>query len=103
MAENVHPHPGLILKCRIRHLQIPFFDLASRIRYDEDKLKEVLDLKIPMTVGICEKLSRFFGDDLDYWIKLQVNYELSLVAFETSYPKRHKDDPMSLPLPDRFG
>jgi len=103
MSENVHAHPGLILKCRLRHFHLAFFDLAMRIRVDEDELKEVLDLKRPMSLTLCAKLSKFFGDDFDFWLKHQVNYELSLVAFETSYPKRHKDDPMKLPLPDRFG
>jgi len=102
MAENLHPHPGLILKCRLREYRIPFVDLACRIHFDEDKLKDIIDMKSAMSIKLCEKLSRFFADDLDFWIKLQVNYELSLVAFETSYPNRHKPDPFEIPLPDHF-
>ncbi|NIG12991.1 hypothetical protein F3J37_01275 [Pantoea sp. Al-1710] len=103
MPENLHPHPGLILKCRLREKGIPFFDLGERVDFDENKLKDVIDMKRPMCLLLCEKLSRFFGDELSFWIKLQINYELSLVAYETSYPKDIEIDPMQSPLPDRFG
>jgi len=105
MAEKLHPHPGLILKCRLRQRGLPFFDLAMLIKFDEDILKEVIDLKTAMSLELCEKLSRYFGDRIDFWIKLQVNYELSIVAFETRYPSRHPetDDSPLPPLPTRFG
>jgi len=103
MSEAIHPHPGLILKCRLRERGIGFFNLGSKIGVSEDELKDVLDLRLPMSLTMCAKLSKFFDDDLDFWLKHQINYELSLVAFETSYPNRHKVDLMNLPLPDRFG
>jgi len=103
MSENIHPHPGLVLKCRLRELKLAFFELALRINFDEDEMKDVIDMKMPMSLTLCTKLSQFFSEELDFWIKLQVNYELSLVAFETSYPTRVKRDILLLPLPDKFG
>jgi len=103
MSQTTHPHPGGILKSKLRDQRIPFFELADRIDYDENIIKDVIDGKLPISPRLSIKLAKFFKDPIDYWLKLQINYELGLVSFESSYAKKLMPDPMSFPLPDRFG
>jgi len=103
MAEKLHPHPGLILKCRLRDRHISALDFGTIIKYCDSTIIEVIEMKRAIPFDLCERLAWYFKDDASFWLKLQINYDLSIVAFETSYPSRHKTDLMTPPLPDRFG
>jgi len=103
MTNKIPTHPGLILKQALLQHKIMWTDFADRIDVDDKVIAAILNQTAAITPALSVRFSRFFNQEIDYWLKIQVNYELSLVVFETSYAKQFEVDLMKLPLPDRFG
>jgi len=103
MKTVIHPHPGKVLRQRLIETRILIFDLADRTNIPEDAIRKLINGEIALTPKMAEKFARFFGDKFESWIKAQINFELSHVIYESSYPNQCKKDPMSGPLPDKFG
>lgn len=49
--------------------------LAQRLGYTEKHVSQLVNGKVPITVDAAQRLERVLGGSLDFWLKLEVNYQ----------------------------
>ncbi len=73
------PHPGRILK---EDLLIPLGmsinQLAHALRVPANRLSQIVQGKRAITPDTSLRLARYFGFSPDYWLNLQVHYDLEV-------------------------
>ena len=78
-------HPGVILSEEfIKPLGITQVELAERIEVPTQRINEIVRGKRGITPMTAWLLSQAFGTSPEFWLNLQVNYDLSV-----NRPKRH--------------
>ena len=58
----------------ITEMNISLDELANKIEVSPDLLNNIINENIELTFEIAEKLSKFFGNSVDFWINLQTKY-----------------------------
>jgi addiction module HigA family antidote len=87
-AERVGPiHPGTILKEEfLQPLGISAYALAKAISVPRNRITEILHGERSITADTALRLGRFFGMSAEFWLGLQLDYELE-VARATVGPR----------------
>lgn len=87
-AERVGPiHPGTILKEEfLAPLGISAYALAKAISVPRNRITEILHGDRAITADTALRLGRFFGMSAEFWLGLQLDYELE-VARATVGPR----------------
>ena len=87
-AERVGPiHPGTILAEEfLDPLGISAYALAKAISVPRNRITEILHGDRAITADTALRLGRFFGMSADFWLGLQLDYELE-VARATVGPR----------------
>jgi antitoxin HigA-1 len=87
-AERVGPiHPGTILKEEfLQPLGISAYALAKAISVPRNRITEILHGERAITADTALRLGRFFGMSAEFWLGLQLDYELE-VARATVGPR----------------
>lgn len=70
-------HPGEMLREEfLIPMEISQRDLADAIHVPYQRVNELVNLKRGVTPSTALRLSRFFGVSADYWLNLQVRWDL---------------------------
>jgi antitoxin HigA-1 len=70
-------HPGEMLKEEfLEPMQISQRDLANAIHVPYQKINELVNRKQGVTPSIALRLAKFFGVSADFWLNLQVRWDL---------------------------
>ncbi|MCK7576087.1 MAG: HigA family addiction module antitoxin [Chromatiales bacterium] len=70
-------HPGEMLKEEfLEPMQISQRDLANAIHVPYQKINELVNSKRGVTPSIALRLAKFFGVSADFWLNLQVRWDL---------------------------
>ncbi|WP_213380287.1 HigA family addiction module antitoxin [Allochromatium tepidum] len=70
-------HPGEMLKEEfLEPMQISQRDLANAIHVPYQKINELVNRKRGVTPSIALRLAKFFGVSADFWLNLQVRWDL---------------------------
>lgn len=70
-------HPGEMLAEEfLIPMEMSSLDLAQAIHVPLQRISELLDKKIAVTPSIALRLAKFFGVSADYWLNLQVRWDL---------------------------
>lgn len=70
-------HPGEMLKDEfLEPMQISQRDLANAIHVPYQKINELVNRKRGVTPSIALRLAKFFGVSADFWLNLQVRWDL---------------------------
>jgi antitoxin HigA-1 len=70
-------HPGEMLKEEfLEPMQISQRDLANAIHVPYQKINELVNSKQGVTPSIALRLAKFFGVSADFWLNLQVRWDL---------------------------
>ena len=70
-------HPGEMLKEEfLVPMEISQRDLADAIHVPYQRVNEIVNKKRGVTPGTALRLARFFGVSPDYWLNLQIRYDL---------------------------
>lgn len=79
-AERVGPiHPGTILKEEfLEPLGISAYALAKAISVPRNRITEILHGDRAITADTALRLGRFFGMSAEFWLGLQLDYELEV-------------------------
>ena len=70
-------HPGEMLRKEfLEPMQISQRELADAIHVPYQRVNELVNLKRGVTPGTALRLAKFFGLSADFWLNLQVRWDL---------------------------
>jgi addiction module HigA family antidote len=87
-------HPGLILKEDLADVGISINRISRDIRVPMNRISEIVNGKRAITADTALRLARYFGTTAQYWLNLQINYDLQ--AAERESGKRIERDVLPL-------
>ena len=73
-------HPGEILADELEAIGLSAKRLADLVRVPPNRLDQVLAGKRRITADTALRLARYFGTSAEFWLKLQIAYELDLAT-----------------------
>jgi addiction module HigA family antidote len=75
-------HPGRILKRELTARGMSYNQLALKLRVPSGRIVGIANGKRGITPETALRLARYFGNDAQFWMNLQSQYELA-IAEET--------------------
>lgn len=71
-------HPGETLQEDLEEIGMSAADLAWRVEIPVNRITEILKGRLAITGDTALRLGRFFGTSGEFWLNLQMLYELRL-------------------------
>lgn len=79
MKKLKFPHPGEILKKEfLEPLKLSEYRLSKDISVPPRRINEIVHRKRAISADTALRLSRFFGNSPEFWLNLQMHYDLSM-------------------------
>ena len=75
-------HPGRILRRELRYRNITGNSLALALRVPSGRISQILNQKRGISAETALRLAHYFGNSAQFWMNLQMQYELALVENE---------------------
>ena len=72
-------HPGEILAEDLRDAGISLNKLARCLRVPMNRISAIVNGKRSITAGTALRLARYFGTSPEYWMNLQMAYDLASI------------------------
>lgn len=83
MKNDMRPiHPGEILREEIAKMEFSANRLAVALKVPANRITGILNEARSITADTALRLSRFFGNSPEFWLNLQVTYDLRKVQME---------------------
>jgi len=83
MKNDMRPiHPGEILREEIAKMEFSANRLAVALKVPANRITGILNEARSITADTALRLSRFFGNSPEFWLNLQVAYDLRKVQME---------------------
>lgn len=80
MKNKMKPvHPGEILKDELEELNINASALARMLMVPPNRVIDIIKGKRSVTADTALRLSRFFGTTAEFWLNLQIAYDLKTI------------------------
>ena len=77
MVKLKNIHPGEILEQEfLEPMNITAYRLAKRINIPATRISQIIKGKRAITTDTALRFSKFFGNSADFWLGLQIEYEL---------------------------
>ena len=76
-------HPGSILKEELEARAMSGNALALALRINSGRVSEILSGKRGVSADTALRLGRYFGNDPQFWLGLQVAYDLAVARRES--------------------
>lgn len=90
---QVPVHPGEILKHEfLDEMGVSAGKLARHIHVPRTRIERLVKEETAMTVDTAQRLSKAFGTSVEFWMNLQLNYDL---ASATPEPDLASREPMA--------
>ena len=84
-------HPGEIIKEDILpSVGLSVTAAAKALGVSRQMLHDILAERKPLSAVMCLKVARMFGSTPEFWLRLQLNYDLAQVRQEAIAVKRYK-------------
>jgi addiction module HigA family antidote len=80
MLKKAAKDPGSVLKSFIEEYQLNPSKLGSAVKLSQSTVRQITLNKMKISVPIALRLAQFFGNPVNFWIDLQIKYELSEAA-----------------------
>jgi addiction module HigA family antidote len=71
-------HPGRILRRELRARNLSANALARALRVPSGRIVDILNAKRSISAETALRLGRYFGNDPQFWVNLQAQYDLAL-------------------------
>jgi antitoxin HigA-1 len=71
-------HPGRVLKRELTTRKLSYNQLALKLRVSSSRIVGIANGKRGITSETALRLARFFGNDAQFWMNLQSQYELAV-------------------------
>ncbi|MGO4882528.1 MAG: HigA family addiction module antitoxin [Bryobacteraceae bacterium] len=75
-------HPGELLRDELGEIGVSLNELARALRVPMNRISAIVNGKRAVTVDTAMRLARYFGTSPQYWLNLQVAYDLEVAARE---------------------
>ena len=89
-------HPGKHIAEELKELNMSAAGLARRLKVPTERITEILNGRRAMTADIALRLGHFFATSAEFWLNLQMLYELRLAETkarrEVKTPSTLKND-----------
>lgn len=70
-------HPGeILLEDFLKPMKLSAYKLSKEIHIDQTRISEIIKGKRGITVDTALRLSKFFGNSVEFWLNLQSHYEI---------------------------
>ena len=84
-------HPGEILMLEfLEPLDMKACELAKHIGVSPTHIERLIKEKSPVTVDTALRLSRFFGSTPQFWLNMQINFDVANANTDVNHIKRLK-------------
>jgi addiction module HigA family antidote len=77
MAKSVTKDPGSVLKSFLAEYQLNPSRLGIAVKLSQSTVRQITLNKMKISVPVALRLAKFFGNPVEFWIDLQIKYELS--------------------------
>ncbi|MGC4050896.1 MAG: HigA family addiction module antitoxin [Paludibaculum sp.] len=71
-------HPGVLLRDELDEIGVSLNELGRALRVPMNRISAVVNGKRAITVDTAMRLARYFGTSPQYWLNLQVAYDLEV-------------------------
>jgi addiction module HigA family antidote len=75
-------HPGRILRDELRSRALSANKVARALRVPSGRIVDILNGKRAISAETALRLGRYFGNDPQFWMNLQAQYELAVAERE---------------------
>ena len=76
-------HPGIILKEDLTDSGVSINQLGRDLRVPVNRISEIVNGKRGITADTALRLARYFGTSAQYWLNLQIRYDLEVAEAES--------------------
>jgi addiction module HigA family antidote len=76
-------HPGRILKRELKARKLSANRFALALRVPSGRVTDILNEKRAITVDTALRLAAFFGNSAQFWMNLQIQYDLARAEKES--------------------
>ncbi len=90
-------HPGEILKDELEELDITPTEFARQIEVPPNRVSQIISGKRAITGDTALRLGHWFGTDPQFWLNLQVQFDLAVADRQTGNAIRHLPTKEALP------
>jgi HTH-type transcriptional regulator/antitoxin HigA len=91
-------HPGQLIQDEMEILGITQLEAAVQMDIAVNILNELISGKRNLTPALALKLEGFFGIDAEYWLRLQIKFELDILRIKHKKEFEKKDVPRQLQI-----
>jgi len=71
-------HPGVLLREELEVRSLSANALSRALRVNSGRIIEILNGKRAISADTALRLGRFFGNDAEFWMSLQAQYDVAL-------------------------
>lgn len=71
-----YEHPGIELEKRILDLKMTYAEFARTADISPSTVSELISCKRSLSIDSAEKIAKFFGTDIEYWLVKQMRYNI---------------------------
>jgi addiction module HigA family antidote len=75
-------HPGSILREELETRHLSANALARALRVNSGRIIDILNGKRAISADTALRLGRFFGNDAEFWMALQTQYDVAVARRE---------------------
>ena len=75
-------HPGELLRDELKEIGVSLNELARALRVPMNRISAIVNRKRAITVDTAMRLARYFGTSPQYWLNLQIAYDLEVARQE---------------------
>src|SRR5258708_17895655 len=75
-------HPGELLQDELQEIKVSLNELARALRVPMNRISAIVNGKRAITVDTAMRLARYFGTSPQYWLNLQIAYDLEIAGRE---------------------
>ena len=73
-------HPGRILRRELHARELSANALARALRVPSGRIVDILNGKRAISAETALRLGRYFGNDAQFWVNVQAQYELAVAT-----------------------
>ncbi len=73
-------HPGSLLRDELEEIGVSLNELARAIRVPMNRISAIVNGNRAITVDTAMRLARYFGTSAQYWLNLQLAYDLEVAG-----------------------
>lgn len=83
LMSSITHHPGEVLAHKLEALGVTPTELARQLHVPANRITQIVNGKRAITGDSALRLAHWFGNEPEFWLTLQVKYDLQIAKTET--------------------